>query len=135
MKDFLRWLFSNSNFYSEILTAVQVARERSHLKLGSLSILRDSTTQKIAIKKFIATHDNISVTEKLLIDFYCVFMGVLIVFQTQEIEISSYSLVFWEDQTAITSHLIQKEGYLFYLMKTGVNNSTQEWKRAYFVLK
>jgi hypothetical protein len=52
------------------MTAIQVARERSHLKLGTLCILRDSTTQKIAIKKFIATQDNISVTKT---SFNCLF--------------------------------------------------------------
>lgn len=46
------------------MNAIQIARERSHMKLGTLSILRDSTTQKIAIKKFIASQDNLSVVKK-----------------------------------------------------------------------
>ena len=63
---------------------------------------------------------------------------IYINFKPQDFEIKAYSLVFWEDQASATSQIIQKESYLFYLLKSGSNfnnNSNNDWKRAYFVLK
>lgn len=105
---------------------MQISRERSNLKLPLLAILRDSTTQKIAIKKFISSQENIS---------------------PQDFDIKSYSLVFWEDQTTATTPLIHKEGYLLFQLKSTSNSThnkldnfhashnNQDWKKAYFILK
>jgi hypothetical protein len=43
------------------MTSLQIAREQSNMKLLPLSILNDPITQRIAIKKFIASQENITV--------------------------------------------------------------------------
>jgi hypothetical protein len=125
-------------YLSAILTNLQISRERSNLKLPLLSILRDATTQKIAIKKFIANNENLSVifiNSIKYINFRFKYFFIIII-KPQDFDIKTYSLVFWEDQTSATTQIIQKEGYLLYLLKSASNFSgNNEWKRAYFVLK
>ena len=57
--------------------------------------------------------------------------------QPQDVDIKSYSLVYWEDQASAINHLIHKEGHLLYFHKSSITGSlnTAEWKKAYFVLK
>lgn len=117
------------------MASIQTAREQSNMKLQTLSILDDPITQRIAIKKFISSQENITVINNSQRK-KTIFMNFNFL-KMQDFDLKYYSLLFWEDQVSATTHLIQKEGYLLYAIRqsSSVLNSNFEWKKAYFILK
>ena len=109
------WITTASkNLTQHILEHIQIARLQSvPVKLGKISIFDDATSQKLAIKKFISGEEGIT---------------------PQDVDISSYSFLFWEDQASAQNHLIYKEGTLDYYHKSG-SSGFNEWKKGFFILK
>jgi pleckstrin family protein M 2 len=108
------WLTTASRLLTKsILESIESGRsQNTSLKFPKLSVFHEAMQQKLAINKFIAQEENVD---------------------PHDIEIRNYSLVYWEDQTAVVNHLIHKEGNLYYYKKQ--SGMVTDWRKAYFVLK
>ncbi|XP_013395304.1 pleckstrin homology domain-containing family M member 2-like isoform X1 [Lingula anatina] len=95
-----------------MVKSLEEAVRNCEVDLLRLSVLTDATTQKIAMKKWLAQECGVA---------------------SSEVELLCYSLVSWEDTQSKSRSGLAKEGTL--LVKTPNNLYGHTWKAAFFVLR